>query len=183
MKERNEFMYQKRNLGECQINHHDEYMLWLEKFTLTHPCFSNYEWLYAQKNISLEDKKQVENLDSLYHKIQEYAQRNFIYPKTQNRTESYAVKYNGIGYRIGMIDEQSPTTYFCERIKINQKENFLDFTDISQNKIQPNVEFINTQLQNLSKLIHQMVEEDVPLEAISKTTRKTLQKVRKRPTK
>ena len=106
-------------------NNHDEYMLWLENFTLTHSCFSNSEWLYTQKNISLKDKVKVENLAILYHKIQKYAQKNFIYPKTQYRTEYYTIKYNEVGYKIGMIDEQSPTTYFCERIKTNPMLNLL----------------------------------------------------------
>lgn len=164
-------------------NNYVEYILWIENFTVTHSYFSDYEWPYTQKNISLSDKIKVENLGILYHKIQKYAQKNFIYPKKQYRTEYYAIKYNGVGYKIGIIDEQSPTTYFCERVKINQKEKFIDFKDISQNKNQHNIELINEQLQNLSRLIHQMVEEDVPLEAISKTTRKTLQKIRKRPIK
>ncbi|HIS38134.1 MAG TPA: hypothetical protein IAB45_01350 [Candidatus Onthousia faecavium] len=60
-----------------------DYMLWLIDYT---------------------DKKQVEKLALLYEIIESYANENFIYPKIRDISYYFRLKYEDIGYKIGVIN-------------------------------------------------------------------------------
>ena len=69
-----EFQQDKKNI----ISNND-YILWLEKFTITNPNFTTEDWLYYPNKISDEDKEQVKKLELCYSGIYMYAESNFIY--------------------------------------------------------------------------------------------------------
>lgn len=156
----------------------NEYILWLQIFTEVNDNFRSDDWLYTNEKLSKNDQEKVSTLGILYKIIQQYAKRNYVYPKNFEVLNYYQIKYNNIGYQIGIIDASGKNVYFCKRAKI--EPDFLDFKDIQMNKELKNTKLIKSRLQNLSDLITSMSGVDIPLEAISETTEKTFQKILRR---
>ena len=165
-----EFQQDKKNI----ISNND-YILWLEKFTITNPNFTTEDWLYYPNKISDEDKEQVKKLELFYSGIDMYAESNFIYPTSFEYGVYYKIKFNNIGYKISMVTGQG-VRYFCKRVEIDNQEDFIDFNDISLNKKQPMTESISFNLEQLSELLNNMIDSNVPLEAIVITTDKILKR-------
>ena len=56
----------------------DEYISWLERWTVQYSQFCDDDWLYCPDDISKEDKEKVDIFYLLFNLIDEYAGRNFI---------------------------------------------------------------------------------------------------------
>lgn len=145
-----------------------EYILWLEKFTIKHTRFSDNDWLYFPEEISEEDIKSLEELNLFYRGIDEYASKNFIFPSSCDFGNYYCIKFGNIGYEIGIMVGQG-TLFFCNKVSIENKE-FIDFTDIQNDKEQHKTKLINNRLEELSLLINNLAE-DIPLATIEETVR------------
>jgi len=152
-----------------------EYILWLENFTITNPSFGDDNWLYYPEKISKEDSKRVSELCSFFKGITQYADRNFI-PFCHNDYDTYTfIKFNNIGYKIGIISGQGSFAY-CERVDISSNNVFIDFNDIINNKKQENVDYICEKLDSMSSIIEELLKIGVPAEVISTKVQNTLNK-------
>ena len=130
-------METERKQNELTIN--NKYITWLDKFTQEHPSFSDEDWLYHPDEISEQDLKNVEILPYMYGVIMEYAEKHNIEANPCCFGNYYNIKYNNIGYEIGVMHGQGAIN-FCKRVSLDEEINedrFIDFEDIinEQNKI------------------------------------------------
>ncbi len=152
-----------------------EYILWLERFTSLNPVFKDDDWVYCSEEISEEDSIRVNELCSFFDGIAEYANRNFI-PFCNNDYDSYIfIKFNNIGYRIGIISGQGSFSY-CERVGISSDNFFIDFDDIVNNKRQENVDYICEKLDSMSNIIKELLNVGVSEKVISKAVENAFEK-------
>ena len=152
-----------------------EYILWLENFTISNPAFEDDTWLYQSDEISKEDSERVDELNSFFEGIMEYADRNFI-PLCYNEYSTYIfIKFNNIGYRIGVMVGQGSVTY-CERVDISSDNIFIDFDDIMNNKKQENVDYICERLDSISSIIQELLKVGVPEKIFFSMVQKALDK-------
>jgi len=158
------------------ILEHDDYISWLKTFTMKYPDFSDDEWLYFPSEISKNDNENVNDLNLLYEVVENYANKNYIEPTLCDFGNYYSIKHNNIGYDIGILISQG-TLFFCRRC--DEDKYFIEFRDIQTNKVQPHTNLINQKLEELTSLINNMIEDDIPAEVISTHTKKVLQKVQK----
>jgi len=167
-KEKQRLEARKNKMHEIVSN--DSYIKWLEEFTRRYPKFSTYDLDLAKLN-----KVDIENIDYLcllYEGINDYAKNNYIYlVKDIDYREYYRIKYNGIGYIIGILSNYG-NIIFCEKTIIT--DDFIDFNDIILNKKQKNTEYYNKRLLELSNIISYYYEQGIPLRAIEKTIENTL---------
>lgn len=150
-----------------------EYMLWLEKFTGDHPSFSDDNWLYNPEGISAEDLAKVEELSLFLEGIEEYFSANF-YPTYKDEDGNHVlIKFNNVGYNIGIIHGQGSFAY-CERATILPEALFIDFNDVMNNKKRENFDFITGKFAELTHLIEYMLFNNIPAEHISSAVKKTI---------
>lgn len=170
--------FEKEKSKKDEIMSNTDYICWLETFTKIYPYFAEDDWAYSSNEISKEDKKNVEALEHMYFGVKSYAIKNSISFNRADCLEYYLIKYNNIGYEIGEMEFQGGN-FYCQRVEIQKgtEDEFIDFVDIIKNKKQGNVEQINKQLNELSKFIENLVNEDVPVEAIQETVDKVLKKL------
>ena len=96
----------KINEQKKEILSSPDYMLWLKDFTTREGDFCDGDWSYFPSDIDYTDKKQVEKLELLYEIIESYANENYIYPKISDISYYFRLKYEDIGYKIGVINNQ-----------------------------------------------------------------------------
>jgi len=154
----------------------DDYINWLENFTIKNKAFSDDTWLYFPDRISEEDNEQVSKLSNFYEAIENYASANFIYPTPDEFGNHYRVSNNNIGYDIGIMMGQG-ALFWVSREKITKKNqnSFIDFELIRTNKKTDREDMIRSKLDSLDNFIIDLANEDVPVEAIAKTANRRLQ--------
>lgn len=151
----------------------NEYILWLENFTIANPTFGDDTWIYYPDKLSKEDSERVDELCSFFNGIMEYADRNFM-PVCHDSYDTYAfIKFNNIGYKIGIMSGQGSFAY-CERVEISSDNVFIDFNDIMTNKKQENVDYISKKLDSMSGIIEELLKLGVPAKTISAKVQTTL---------
>lgn len=134
-----------------------EYILWLENFTVVNPSFEEDSWLYYPEKISKEDSERVNELCCFFNGITKYADQNFI-PVHYSDFDTYVfVKFNNIGYKIGIISGQGSFAY-CERVDISADNSFINFNDVINNKKQENVDYIREKLNSISSIIEELLK-------------------------
>lgn len=143
------------------------YMLWLEKFTSTHPAFSDDTWLYCPEEISASDLENVNSLSFFFEGITEYAYQNFLTIYQTDWGKCALIKFNNIGYKIGLDSGQGSISY-CEKVDISDDKVFIDFNDIMNNKKQENVVLITEKFYQIENLIQELINLGTPAEIISK---------------
>lgn len=160
---------------EKELISNTEYILWLENFTIANPCWSDDNWLYCPEEISKEDYKKVGEFHCFFNGIMDYAERNFIPPHYDEFGTYNFIKFNNIGYKIGVMIGQGSLTY-CERIDISHDDDnvFIDFNDIVNNKKQENVDYINSKFDSMCKIIEELINMGVPSETISTRVKNVL---------
>ncbi len=149
----------------------DSYILWLQYFTLMYSSFTDDEFLYNKKSISKENLEQVKKLSLLYKGIRQYADKNYLYPFIFDYEEYFKIKYNDIGYEIGFMSDNK--SFYCSRIELSE-DGFIDFNDIILDKKQPNTDYIDKNLLQLSCIITYYYEQGIPIKALKMTLENTL---------
>lgn len=146
----------------------------MEKFTLEHESFSDNGWLYFLEKLSDDDRSYVDELCLFYDGIQNYANKNHIYPTQFPSGEFFKIKLSDIGFEIGMIWGQG-TSFFCNRVPV--EKDFIDFNDIIDNKKNSQNEIIKTKLEQLSSNIISLYQNGIPFEAITNTIKNTMTEI------
>lgn len=135
-----------RNIKMQELLSNTDYIAWLVSFTVIHSSFYDDNWLYFPEKISKEDLEQVNNLHLMYRGIERYANRNYIYPTEFYFGNFYKIRIENIGFEIGMIEEHGRISFFCNRVQIENQNDFIDFNDIVNNKEYDNVNTIKNKL-------------------------------------
>ena len=149
-----------------------DYITWLEKFTKEYPGFTDVDWLYGRKKLDKNNYQNVDKLLYLYDAITEYASRNYIYPHDDNGIY-YVIKYNNIAYEIGVMVGQGIITFCTRSTKI---EKAIDFNNIINNQKTERTDLIKDKLIELQNYLNNLINDDIPVEALKETTQKVLQK-------
>ncbi len=159
-----------------ELKSNDDYINWLDEFTMQYPYFK--EWFIPNVNLlSLReiDRVNIQKLSLLYEMIDIYAKENYLYPNDKELNSYYIVKHNNIYYLVGR-DYNVGGRFRVERIpneKINEINNYLEYSDIQTNKKQPNTDIIKIQLASLSNMIYEYANR-IPLEAIKEKIEETI---------
>lgn len=167
-------MYEvKKEINEKTIIDSDEYINWLEKYTLKHPKFAHDDFIFSIKSKDEDTQDKIYNIKFLYQAIEKYADNNYIMATKTNCGQYYSIVHNNVGYNIGvMIGEE--TLYYCARTEKNN--NYINFKDIQSSKTISSAELINKKMEEINNIIDIMLENNIPSETISQVTEKTIQK-------
>lgn len=149
------------------------YIDWLLNFTLKYSKFKDTEWMYYPGNISSEDYKRVNDMDLFYYGIKKYAAENHRYPITTGSGIFYRIKYNEVGFTIGIVGGLN-VEYICSREELDPEKNYIDLSYIINNKKCDDVEFIEKQLSVFSNVIVALRASGVPIESMFKTFNSTI---------
>ena len=141
------------------------YLEWIVNFMVDKTGFCDDDWMDCPEKINENDREHVDNLHLLYEIIEEYASKNYIYPIKFGWAYYYNIKYNNIGFQIGVMNGQGTRT-ICSKVKIDENLDFIDFIDIINDKKRDNVEIIETKLEELSNYIVSLCEYGIPKEAL-----------------
>lgn len=161
-----------------QIMTNDEYIKWVISFAEIHGFFSDEDWFDAEDELSDDDAKKLKNLGAFFDLINEYAERNYIFPISTRFNTTYNVKYQNHGLRVGIMFGQGCSCY-CEKAEIDDEKEFVDFTDILTNKRQPQVDYIENELAKISESITLAYHNGLPLTALERTIRNTFSELKK----
>ena len=145
----------------------DDYIKWIENFTKEYPDFTDDDWLYKPDDISKENSEMVEKLSLFFIGIEKYASSNYIYPTSCDFGGYYSVKYNGKIYEIGRLIGQG-TVFFCNTKESPEDSSIILFEDILNptDEIMARTEMINSELDNLEKVLSELFKKEIPCEAI-----------------
>ena len=112
--------------------------------------------------------------DVILAEIKNYANDNYIAPIPTVCGDYYSIKHNNVGYQIGIMTGPE-TIYYCMRTE--EEKNYIPFKDIQNNIKTPTAILINNKMEELTKLISSMIDNDISYDIILGETEKTLQKV------
>lgn len=111
------------------------YFEWLNQFTQDKEVFYSDDWLYTPELIKDSDKENVDKLCFFYKGIDDYATQKNIYPLQCEFGNFYKIRLDAIGFEIGVLIGQG-TVFFCEKVAVENEQEFIDFNDIMKNQIQ-----------------------------------------------
>lgn len=151
----------------------NEYILWLESFTASHPRFTDDAWLYSPEEISKEDYAKVTDICSFFDGIIHYANKNYLRTYDECDGQYVYIKFNNIGYNIGIRHGQGSYVY-CKRVKISAEHFFIDFNDVMNDKEQDHVDFVNSEFYKMSLIIKGLLDLGVSETAICKIVESTI---------
>ena len=154
------------------------YLDWLVKTTSIMPYIGTY---YLYSNVSKQDEENINDLEVIYELIAEYAKENYVEPISIEVGDFfcgdyYQVKYNGIGFEIG-IDLFQGLDYYCNRVKQVDKK-AIDLEKAIKGGKHPNTKKMELKLKSLEEYLMELIDSDVSGVAIRETTDKVLQKAR-----
>ena len=173
----NEYMQKQINEQEKieRIFSNFDYLNWIIEFTNKISSFSSWTLLHKDK-LNEVDIENIENLILFYKGIEYYANKNYLYPFIDSNNTYYQIKFNNLGFKIGVTYGQGLIP-FCEKTAIINENEFIDFNSIIQNKEQDNVKEINQILKELEDLIITTYKKGVPIEAIKNTTDQVINEI------
>jgi len=167
--------YEKRNNLIKGLMSNTYYINWLSEYTEKYGGFSDQSRFHDKTNLPKEIESNINKLIYFLEGIVKYAEENYIYPKNDNGIY-YIITYNNINYEIGFNIGQS-IICFCTRS--TKKDNAIDFNDILNNNKPERTEIIDNKLIELQSYLNSLINENIPLEALTETTQKVLQKVKR----
>ncbi len=169
---------QKRKAEETKkILSNTDYIKWLKEFTQDKERFFDDQWLYNPEEISDFDRENVGKLSLIYEGINKYAKENYIYPTYRDIGNFYKIKLDEFYFEIGILSGQG--VVFCfNKVSCETDEEFIDFSDIMNNKKQENVDQINYELDFLANTIITTHNNGVPLDAIASTFDSTIKSLK-----
>lgn len=156
----------------------DSYINWLEKFTSRTGGFDTLVLTYNADEFNEVDRENIENLETLYEVITEFAEKNYITPIDTDLGHFYSIKHNSNCFYIG-ADWGQGVSFYCTRLD-EVEEGALDYKDVVQNIKLPDTMKKDQRLEELSLMIDRLFNEDnIPIEVIENKTNEAFQKIKK----
>lgn len=165
----------RRNSIINELISNTDYIDWIYEYTEKNGGFTDQTRIRNNPKIPKEEQENIDKLLYFFEGITEYANENYLYPNNDNGIY-YTIIYNNISYEIGVIVGQG-TVCFCTRS--TKKDNAIDFNDILKKNKPERTEIINNKLIELQNYLDSLINKDIPVEALTETTQKVLQKVKK----
>ena len=161
----NAFMSNKNNVNMAQeLFNNDEYINWLINFMNNYSFIADINLLYFPEELTRYDGEKIANLKYFYYGIDNYASRNFIYPNNEGCYINYNLKKNDVCLQIGIICGVG-TSFYVKCVDEADVNNIINFDDIKNNKDQ-NVTEINNALNDITNIINNYYENDIPFRAM-----------------
>lgn len=155
-----------------KILNSDEYINWLEQFTLEHTKFYNDSFFSSN-----QQNQNIQDISLLYEIIENYAKDNYIATIPTVCGNYYEICHNNIDYQIGIMFGPE-TIYYCTRT--NKTQNHISFRNIQTNAKTHTATLINTKMEDLTQLLNDMIDNNINSDIILSATEKTIQKVLKK---
>ena len=153
-----------------------EYVDWLENFSKGKKIITTDDYKHDEESLKEKDNLNVYLLEALFELIDDYSEANFIEPIVTKYGQYYKIKHNGIGYEIG-IDVGQGTYFYCQRQE-QADDDSLEYKKLMSSVKLPSTIIVETKLEELTNYIEQLIEDDVPLNAIKNTTDNVIKKVK-----
>ena len=156
----------------------DDYINWLEKFTVKNGGFSTMVLTYNANKYNDTDRENIENIETLYEVISEFAEKNYISPVEVELGNYFPVKHGDNCFYIG-ADFGQGTSFYCTRLD-EVEEDALNYKDVVQNIKLPATMRKEQSLEELSLMIDRLFNEDkIPVSVIEEKTNEAFQKIKK----
>ena len=165
----------KKNIIIQDLMSNTNYIEWIREYTEKCGEFSDQTRFRDKTKLSVETQDNINKLIYFFEGIRKYAEENYIYPKNDNGIY-YIITHDNISYEIGVNVGQG-TICFCTRS--TKKDNAIDFNDILKNNKPVRTEIINNKLIELQNYLDSLINENIPVEALTETTQKVLRKVKR----
>lgn len=132
MKNSNERFEETKKI-ENKIRSSNEYIMWLKDFLEKHKYFIDFDIVYEKENMEEEEYKNICNLYILHSIIQEYYQRNYIFPTflDTDGTLLYRVYYEDFCFEIGRVEYRGG---HIEVRKVETMQDAINYKDIMEDK-------------------------------------------------
>ena len=152
-----------------EMKNTDNYINWLEKFTLKNPIFDN-SFVY-NFNIDINDIENINNLRTFFDIINGYAEENNISPLVnEERYIKYCIKHNDIYYLISHDNVEGILR--LERLpknKVSKINSYIDFRDIQNNKMEVDLDILKSQQRYRLASILYGYSKETPFESLEET--------------
>ena len=111
-----------------------DYINWLINFTIkNNGSFADDTWLYNPEELKKNDSEKINDLQLFYEGINDYAKSINIDPLPTKFGNEYKIKFNDTGLKIG-IDMGQGAYFYCQKINIDNENEFINFLDINKNR-------------------------------------------------
>ena len=155
-----------------------DYINWLEKFTSKTGGFDTLVLTYNADKFNETDRENIENLETLYEVIGEFAEKNYIIPIKTELGNYYSIKHNDNGFYMA-ADWGQGVSFYCTRLD-EIEEDALNYNDVVYNYKLPETMRKEQRLEELSLMIDKLFNEDnIPIEVIENKTSEAFQKIKK----
>ena len=159
------------------------YMEWIERFTQKQSLFYSDDASDVDEfedNVTKTDIINISKLERLYDVVNNYANSNYIYPKSLSHGKFYYIQYNDKIYEIGIISSNNKVIS-CELKKDIDITECIEIHDIiSPSKhVTQRKETIEKEIKKLSDLVDELVENGIPYGAIRSEVNKAISKHQK----
>lgn len=159
-----------------ELLNNDNYFTWLENYTTKRTIFFNSNSHLTTEDLTEEDINNIKKTALLFNIITYYSNNNYIAPQNNSILNNYyKFNDNNTYYEIGIINHLK-NTLSCQQIN-KQEENSINLNDIKNyfNYYEPNerITFEPT-LENLHKLIINLLNNGITAEEIENITHKSL---------
>ena len=153
-----------------EIKNTDNYINWLENFTLKNPIFDD-SFVY-NFNVDINDIENINNLRTFFDIISNYAEENNIQPLVNEESYiKYCIKHNDIYYIISRVSNVEGS-FRLERVSKNKGpeiNNYIEFRDIQNNKTEVDLDILKSQQRyRLSSILYGYSKE-TPFETLKET--------------
>ena len=156
----------------------DDYINWLEKFTAKNGGFDTMVLTYSADKYNDADRENIENIETLYEVISEFAEKNYISPVEVDLGNYFSVKHGDNCFYIG-ADFGQGVSFYCTRLD-ELEEDALNYKDAVQNIKLPDTMRKEQRLEELSLMIDRLFNEDnIPASVIEEKTNEAFQKIKK----
>ena len=161
-----------------ELRESDRYIKWLEKFTAKNGGFDTLLLTYNGDNYTEEEKENIEQIETLYEVICDYAQTNYLTPTPVEFGNYFSIKHGDNYFYVG-ADYGQGASFYCTRL-VEEDENALDYKEVVHNTKLPETIEKERRLEELSRIIDRLFNEDnVPVEVIESKANEAFQKIKK----
>lgn len=161
------------------LRENTNYIDWLVRFTSNRGGFDTSILTYEGSKFNDVDKKNMENIETLYEVINEFAEKNYLSPNLVEFGNYYPIKYNDTYFYIG-VDFGQGTSFYCTRLD-EVDEDAIDYKVLVHNDKLSETIRKEEKLEQLSDIIISLLTEDnIPSEVVEKTINESFEKIKVR---
>ena len=156
----------------------DNYISWLYNFMSNKSSFNDTNWDHLPYIMTDIDQKYAKCLSLFYEVIKDYAEKNYLSPTKNSSGYSFKIIYNGVGFNIGYIEGNKPV-YYCELVRIDDIQLFIDYNNILQNKELNKTNYVRNCLANAKSYIYDAYNAGASVEILNSEINSLFQDIQK----